>query len=123
MAQRILVVDDDANNLELARKILQAGAYEVLVARDGLEAVAVADASRPDLILLDLSLPMLSGWNAVQRIRQQVSQTVPIIAVTAHAMSGDREQALAAGCTDYLAKPYKPAELRAKIAQLLAVTN
>jgi two-component system cell cycle response regulator DivK len=123
VAQRILVVDDDGNNLELARKILQASDYEVVVARDGLEAVAVAGAMQPDLILLDLSLPLLSGWDAVERIRQDVAQAVPIIALTAHAMSGDRERALAAGCTDYLAKPYKPAELRAKIIQHLGAPD
>lgn len=123
MAQRILVVDDDGNNLELARKILQASDYDVVVARDGLEAVAVAGAMQPDVILLDLSLPLLSGWDAVERIRQDVAQAVPIIALTAHAMSGDRERALAAGCTDYLAKPYKPAELRAKIIQHLGAPD
>lgn len=123
VAQRILVVDDDGNNLELARKILQASDYDVVVARDGLEAVAVAGAMQPDVILLDLSLPLLSGWDAVERIRQDVAQAVPIIALTAHAMSGDRERALAAGCTDYLAKPYKPAELRAKIIQHLGAPD
>lgn len=119
MTQRILVVDDDGSNLELARKILHATGYDVVVARDGYEAVRAAGESAPDLILMDLSLPGMNGWDAVQQIRATVSLDVPIVALTAHAMAGDREQAMAVGCTDYLAKPYKPVELRAKIAALL----
>jgi CheY-like chemotaxis protein len=68
---------------------------------------------------MDLSLPGLTGWEAVQQIRGGTTQPIPIVALTAHAMAGDREQALAAGCTEYLAKPYKPAELRTKISSLL----
>jgi two-component system cell cycle response regulator DivK len=119
MGQRILVVDDDNSNLELARKILGASGYDVLLARDGYEAVRVALTALPDLILMDLSLPGLDGWEAVQQIRSQLAQAIPIVALTAHAMAGDREQALATGCTDYLAKPYKPVDLRAKISSLL----
>jgi two-component system, cell cycle response regulator DivK len=119
MPHCILVVDDDSNNLELARKILGASGYEVLLARDGREAVAVAVRALPDLILMDLSLPGLTGWDAVQQIRRTVARPIPIVALTAHAMDGDREQALAAGCTEYLAKPYRPAELRAQVARLL----
>ena len=119
MGQRILVVDDDNSNLELARKILGASGYDVLLARDGHEAVKAAVTSSPDLILMDLSLPGLNGWEAVQQIRNRVARAIPIVALTAHAMAGDREQALAAGCTEYLAKPYKPVDLRAKISSLL----
>ena len=119
MGQRILVVDDDNSNLELARKILGASGYDVLLARDGYEAVKVALTALPDLILMDLSLPGLDGWEAVQQIRSRLPQAIPIVALTAHAMAGDREQALATGCTDYLAKPYKPVDLRAKISSLL----
>ena len=119
MGQRILVVDDDNSNLELARKILGASGYDVLLARDGYEAVRVAVTALPDLILMDLSLPGLDGWKAVQQIRSGLAQAIPIVALTAHAMAGDREQALATGCTDYLAKPYKPVDLRAKISSLL----
>jgi len=123
MAQRILVVDDDNSNLELARKILGAGGYEVLLAHDGREAVSVALSTLPDLILMDLSLPGLNGWEAVQQIRSGTTHPIPIVALTAHAMAGDREQALAAGCTESLAKPYKPSELRAKISSLLPNTK
>ncbi|HEV7215399.1 MAG TPA: response regulator [Chloroflexota bacterium] len=119
MGQRILVVDDDNSNLELARKILGASGYDVLLARDGYEAVKVAVTALPDLILMDLSLPGLDGWEAVQQIRSRLAQAIPIVALTAHAMAGDREQALATGCNDYLAKPYKPVDLRAKISSLL----
>lgn len=119
MGQRILVVDDDNSNLELARKILGASGYDVVLARDGHEAVKAAVTSSPDLILMDLSLPGLNGWEAVQQIRNRVARAIPIVALTAHAMAGDREQALAAGCTEYLAKPYKPVDLRAKISSLL----
>ncbi|MGI8912580.1 MAG: response regulator [Chloroflexota bacterium] len=119
MAHRILVVDDDTSNLELARKILGASGYDVLLAHDGREAIRVAVDTLPDLILMDLSLPGINGWEAVQQIRTKIQQPIPIVAVTAHAMAGDREQALAAGCTEYLAKPYKPVELRAKITSLL----
>ena len=117
--RRILIVDDDRSNLELASKILRASGYEVLAARDGQEAVAVALHEDPDLILMDLSLPGLNGWEATRQIRARAVRAMPVLALTAHAMVGDREQALAAGCTDYLSKPYKPAELRAKVAQLL----
>ena len=120
MAARILVVDDDPSNLELASKILRATGYEVIAAPDGYAAVAAAAAATPDLVLMDLSLPGMNGWEATQQIRAQSSATLPVIALTAHAMLGDREQALAAGCTDYLAKPYKPADLRAKVSQHLA---
>ena len=119
MAARILVVDDDPSNLELARKILRASGYEVIAAPDGYAAVAAAAAATPDLVLMDLSLPGMNGWEATQQIRAQSSAALPVIALTAHAMLGDREQALAAGCTDYLAKPYKPADLRAKVSQYL----
>ena len=119
MGQRILVVDDDNSNLELARKILEASGYDVLLARDGHQAVSIAVSMHPDLILMDLSLPGLNGWEAVQQIRSRLSEAIPIVALTAHAMAGDREQALATGCTEYLAKPYKPVELRAKISGLL----
>ena len=119
MPHRILVVDDDSHNLELARKILCATGYDVVVAHDGHEAVRAAGGQAPSLILMDLSLPGLNGWDAVQRIRATISQEMPIVALTAHAMAGDRERAIEAGCTDYLAKPYKPSELRAKIVALL----
>lgn len=119
MAKRILIVDDDRSNLELARKILRSGGYEVVVAYDGQEAIRQAVGADPDLILMDLSLPGMNGWEATQQIRAVAPRTMPIIAVTAHAMVGDREQAIAAGCTDYLAKPYKPVDLRTKVAEHL----
>lgn len=119
MPPRILVVDDDANNLELARKILGASGYDVLLAYDGWEAINIATQTMPDLILMDLSLPGIDGWEAVQQIRGRIPRPIPILALTAHAMEGDREHALAAGCTEYLAKPYKPVDLRAKVTSLL----
>jgi CheY-like chemotaxis protein len=119
MPLRILVVDDDSSNSELARKILCASGYDVLLAYDGHEAISIAIDMLPDLILMDLSLPGIDGWEAVQQIRNKIARPIPILALTAHAMQGDREQALAAGCTEYLAKPYKPVELRSKVSSLL----
>jgi CheY-like chemotaxis protein len=119
MSSRILVVDDDTSNSELARKILCASGYDVLLAYDGQQAINMAVDTLPDLILMDLSLPGIDGWEAVQQIRTKVARPIPILALTAHAMQGDREQALAAGCTEYLAKPYKPVELRDKVSGLL----
>lgn len=117
---RILVVDDDEMNRDmLSRRLVRKG-YEVALAMDGLEGVAMATAGGYDLILMDMSLPEIDGWEATRRVRTAESGTrVPIIALTAHAMSGDREKAMAAGCDDYDTKPVELDRLLGKIEALL----
>jgi CheY-like chemotaxis protein len=94
--------------------------YEVIAAKDGEEAVRSARAEKPDLILMDLSLPRMDGWTATRQLKADPDvHDIPVIALTAHAMIGDRERALAAGCDDYVSKPINIRELAAKLRQLL----
>jgi CheY-like chemotaxis protein len=103
---RILVVEDSPDIRVLIRMLLEAGGHEVLTAPDGRAAVEAARSERPDLVLMDLSLPILSGWEAARKIKDDpATAAIPIVAVTAHAMHGDRERALAAGCDGFIAKP------------------
>jgi two-component system cell cycle response regulator DivK len=108
MSKRILVVEDEDDNLLLVVHVLKyvLGQQDILVARDGTEAIRMAYDSHPDIILMDLTLPKLNGWEATRSLRndQQFRSTL-IVALTAHAMTGDREQALKAGCDTYLTKP------------------
>lgn len=116
MTACILLVEDDATNRTLARRILDTRDFEVHEAVDGQEALDSLDLSIPDILLLDLSLPQIDGWTVTRRLREDARyESLWIIAVTAHAMTGDRERALDAGCNDYLAKPYRPADLLASI--------
>jgi two-component system response regulator len=117
---RILVVEDNPDNRILITDVLTSLDYDVMVAVDGAEGIATAAAELPDLILLDLSLPQMDGWTAARRIRSMPElQHIKIIALTAHAMVGDRERALAAGCDDYVSKPIDLRELAGKLAQHL----
>ena len=119
--RRILVVEDNALNLELVRDILTAEGYEVLEAADGPTGVAVALAERPELILMDLQLPGLDGFQATQQIRADPKlRDVPIVAVTAHAMKGDDDRARAAGCDGFVAKPIQVREFVATVERYLA---
>jgi CheY-like chemotaxis protein len=103
---RILVVEDSPDIRALVRMLLEAGGHEVSTANDGRDGVEAARRSRPDLVLMDLSLPVLSGWEAVREIKADpATAAIPVLAVTAHAMQGDRERALAAGCDGFIAKP------------------
>ncbi len=103
--KRVLVVEDTEFNRELMVQILEDD-YEVFTANDGMAGIAAAEELRPDVILMDLSLPVIDGWEATRRIKANGDlKTIPIIAVTAHAMQGDEEKARAAGCDDYLTKP------------------
>jgi two-component system cell cycle response regulator DivK len=103
--KRILVVEDVELNVDLMVQLLE-DAYEVLVARDGASGVKMAEQERPDLILMDLSLPIMDGWEATRTIKAKGELgTIPVIALTAHAMKGDEGKALASGCDGYLAKP------------------
>jgi two-component system, cell cycle response regulator DivK len=120
MAKILLVEDNEMNRDMLARRLERRG-YQVVIAIDGDQGVRLAQAEAPDLILMDMSLPVLDGWEATRRLRAlPATQTIPIIALTAHAMAGDREQALQAGCNDYDSKPVEFARLLGKIQALLA---
>jgi CheY-like chemotaxis protein len=116
---RILLVEDNEHNRDmLSRRLLRNG-FEVDIAMDGEQAIAKAQAL-PDLILMDLSLPGIDGWEATRRLKSAPDTgAIPIVALTAHAMSGDRERALAAGCDDFDTKPVDLARLLAKMAALL----
>ena len=120
MPQLLLVEDNEDNRDMLSRRLIRKG-YEVALAVDGGAGVAQAAALCPDLILMDMSLPVLDGWEATRQIKAAPeTQNIPIIALTAHAMSGDREKALAAGCDDYDTKPVELPRLLEKIESLLA---
>jgi CheY-like chemotaxis protein len=118
---KILIVEDNEDNRDMLSRRLQRRGYVVVRAADGQEAVAMAARERPDLILMDVGLPVMDGLEATQRIRAcAATQTIPIIALTAHAMSGDRARALQAGCDDYHAKPVELPRLLAQMEALLA---
>jgi len=120
MSPRILVVEDNPDNRILITDILTSLEYDVIIAVDGEEGVRKAIEEVPDLILMDLSLPQLDGWSATREIRKNAALAeTKIIALTAHAMVGDRERALAAGCDDYVSKPIDLRELASKLSQFL----
>ena len=117
---RILYVEDNEDNVFMLTARLRRKGYEVLVARDGEEGIALASSAAPDLILMDLSLPVLDGWEAIRRLKADPRlRKIPIIALTAHAMPGDRERTLAAGADDYDSKPVRLAGLLGRIEALL----
>ncbi len=118
---RILVVEDNRDNMTLITDILESLNYSVIPAYDGQHGVLLAHSEQPNLILMDLSLPLMDGWTAAREIKQNEKlKVIPVIALTAHAMSGDRERALEAGCDDYVSKPINVPDLLVKIATLLA---
>lgn len=118
--RRILIADDRASSRELLRLVLERAGYDVVEAEDGLEALDRARATHLDLILLDLQMPRLDGYGTLAELRRDERfRTLPILALTASAMSGDREKILAAGFTDYLSKPAGPEQLRETVAKLL----
>ena len=122
MAKILLVEDNEMNRDMLSRRLIRRG-YEVVVAVDGEEGVARAESELPALILMDMSLPVLDGWEAARKLRATpATRAIPIIALTAHAMAGDRERALAAGCDDFDTKPIELDRLLAKIEKLLGAT-
>lgn len=119
-AKRILVVEDNKDNMTLIVDVLAAFDYEVLQAVDGEMGLELAQAEKPDLILMDLSLPRMDGWTATGHLKTDPDlKHIPVIALTAHAMVGDKERALEAGCDDYLSKPIDLAELAKKLGQYL----
>jgi len=117
---KILYVEDNDDNVYVVRNRLGRAGFTVVVATDAEQGLALAASERPDLILMDLGLPGIDGWEATRRLKAGAdTRHIPIIAVSAHAMSGDREKALAAGCDDYDTKPIDFARLREKIQRLL----
>ncbi|MGE0736316.1 MAG: response regulator [Alphaproteobacteria bacterium] len=118
---RVLYVEDNEDNIYMLSQRLERKGFEVLIARDGVAGVAAAVAQQPGLILMDLSLPVLDGWEATRRIKQDpATSRIPVIALSAHALGGERERALAAGCDDYDTKPVDLARLLGKMTVLLA---
>jgi two-component system, cell cycle response regulator DivK len=121
MTKRILVVDDHEDNRQILRVLLASAGYIMIEAQNGEAALAAALSERPDLILMDIQLPDLDGYEVTRRIKSNPrSHDVPIIAVTSYALSDDERKALAAGCIAYVAKPYSPMQLLAKIKKYLA---
>lgn len=121
MKNTVLVIEDNEQNLYLVRFLLEKNGFEVHEARDGRQGVALASELRPDLILLDIQLPMLDGYAVAAELRKNaVLQDTPIIAVTSFAMVGDREKALASGATDYIEKPINPSTFVDQIQKHLA---
>ena len=120
MAKILLVEDNEMNRDMLSRRLIRRG-YEVAIAVDGAQGVAMAQSEKPDLVLMDLSLPGIDGWEATRRIKAGAdTKHLPIIGLTAHAMAGDREKALEAGCDDYDTKPIELERLIGKIESLLS---
>ena len=118
---KILYVEDNDDNVYMLRGRLTRAGFEVAVATDGAQGVAMAASEAPDLILMDLSLPVLDGWEATRRLKSAPdTRPIPIIALPAHAMEGDRAKAIAAGCDDYDTKPVDLPRLLGKIRTLLA---
>ncbi|MBV9865677.1 MAG: response regulator [Abitibacteriaceae bacterium] len=117
---KILLVEDNELNRDMLSRRLERRGYEVVIAVDGKEGVELAQSAMPDLILMDMSLPVLDGWEATRQLKADApTQAIPVIALTAHAMAGDREKALEAGCDDYDTKPVELPRLITKIEALL----
>jgi CheY-like chemotaxis protein len=118
---KILLVEDNEMNRDMLSRRLQRKGFEVVLAMDGQSGVDMAQAEAPDLVLMDMSLPVLDGWEAARRLKADAAtQRIPVIALTAHAMSGDRDKALEAGCDDYDTKPVELVRLLGKIDALLS---
>jgi two-component system cell cycle response regulator DivK len=124
MTAKILLAEDNEMNRDMLSRRLERKGYSVLIAEDGEKAVEMATANLPDLILMDMSLPLIDGWEATRRLKA-ASETsgIPVIALTAHAMQGDREKALEAGCDDYDTKPVELKRLLEKMQALLPASD
>ncbi len=120
---KILLVEDNELNRDMLKRRLERREHEVAIAVDGAEGVEKASSEKPDIILMDLNLPILDGWEATRQIKaNEDTSGIPVIALTAHAMTGDQKKALEAGCDDYDTKPVELPRLLGKIAALLAGT-
>ena len=124
MSKKILVIEDHEDNRQLLRDLLMNSGLEMIEAVTGLDGVAMAKSHRPDLILMDIQLPGIDGYEATRRIKAEPAlKDVPIIAVTSYALTGDATKAYAAGCVGYVTKPYSPRELLATIRKHLAAAG
>jgi two-component system cell cycle response regulator DivK len=121
MSKRILVVEDHEDNRRIVRELLASAGFEMIEAVDGDEGLALARMHNPDLILMDIQLPVLDGYEATRRMKADPAlRSIPVIAVTSYALSGDDERAYAAGCVAYVTKPFSPRQLLAKIREHLS---
>src|SRR5437588_5811047 len=120
---KLLLVEDNETNRDMLSRRLERKGYQVVLAADGQSGVEMAQSQTPDLILMDMSLPVLDGWEATRRLKADIAtRHIPVIALTAHAMAGDRQQALDAGCDDYDTKPIELPRLLEKMRRLLGET-
>ncbi|MDP1961192.1 MAG: response regulator [Reyranella sp.] len=120
MSKKILVVEDTEDNRQILRDLLGMAGYDMIEAHDGAQGVAMAAEHRPDLILMDIQMPVLDGYEATRRIKADPALAgIPIVAVTSYALSGDEQKARDAGCNDYIAKPYSPRQMLAKVREIL----
>ena len=120
MTSKILVIEDTEDNRRILRDLLTAAGYDVIEAVDGMTGVAIALERRPDLILMDIQLPVIDGYEATRRIKADpTTQNIPIIAVTSYALAGDEAKARDAGCNGYVAKPYSPRLLLQKVREFV----
>ena len=120
MTKRILIIEDQEDNRAILRDLLTGAGFELIEAVDGEEGVKLAQSEQPDLILMDIQLPVIDGYEATRQIRAIVDlKSIPIIAVTSYALSGDEAKARAAGCNGYVAKPFSPRQLLAKVREFL----
>ena len=123
MAKILLVEDNEMNRDMLSRRLIRRG-FQVVFAMDGQQGVDLARSERPDLILMDMSLPVIDGWEATRRVKaDDATRSVPVIGLTAHAMAGDREKAIEAGCDDYDTKPVELDRLIGKIERLIGAAK
>jgi two-component system cell cycle response regulator DivK len=120
MSKRVLAVEDQEDNMQILRDAIVNAGYEIIEAENGEQALALAAKHRPDLILMDIQIPIIDGYEATRRIKADPAlRSIPIIAVTSHALDGGEQKARAAGCDDFVAKPYSPRQLLAKIRQYI----
>ena len=120
MTKKILVVEDTEDNRQILRDLLGMAGYEMIEAHDGAEGVSRAAEHKPDLILMDIQMPVMDGYEATRQIKANPElKTIPIVAVTSYALSGDEEKARAAGCDGYIAKPYSPRQMLAKVREIV----
>ena len=120
MTKRILIIEDQEDNRAIMRDLLTGAGFELIEAMDGEEGVKLAQSERPDLILMDIQLPIIDGYEATRQIRAIGElKSIPIIAVTSYALSGDEAKTRAAGCNGYVAKPFSPRQLLAKVREFL----
>ena len=121
MSKQILIVEDEEDNRRILRDLFASTGYELIEAESGEEALSTLATSRPDLILMDIQLPVMDGYEATRQIRANPElSSIPIIAVTSYALAGDEAKALATGCNAYISKPFSPRALLAKVKEYLA---